>query len=189
MSIGDRFGQIELGARVENTLDQSELLAGAQRGVDAPWVYLEQGTAVNVSLAWSGDFINTLHFVRVDLDHLNPGQWQVGGVDYGNTDAFRAALQANWEFGSSQGHSTGTARALWTVQGESGFYAPVLVNPFGEIFTLDQSPASIANFDGRTHIRNFGENTFGFEDNTTYRGADFDYNDMTMKLAIGDWFV
>ena len=32
-------------------------------------------------------------------------------------------------------------------------------------------------------------NTFGFEDNTAPRGADFDYNDMAMKLGIGEWFV
>ncbi|GEP60048.1 hypothetical protein RSO01_72140 [Reyranella soli] len=189
VSIDDRFGHIDLSAQVNNTLDSSAVLAGAQRASDHPWVYLEKGTAVNVSLAWSGDFTNTLHFVRVDMNPANPGQWSVGGVAYGNTDAFRNAVQANWEFDSTHGHSTGTARETWTVQGESGYYAPVLVDPFGEIFTLDQSAGSIANADGRTHIRNFGANTFGFEDNTAQRGADFDYNDMTMKLALHDWFV
>jgi len=189
VSIDDRFGHIDLSAHVDNTLDASAVLAGAQRGSDHPWVYLEKGTAVNVSLAWSGDFTNTLHFVRVDMNPANPSQWSVGGVAYGNTEAFRNAVQANWEFSSTHGHSTGTARETWTVQGESGYYAPVLVNPFGEIFTLDKSSASIANVDGRTHIRNFGANTFGFEDNTAPRGADFDYNDMTMKLGLHEWFV
>ena len=183
------FGRIELGARVDNTLDQSDAMAGSQRLSGHSWVYLEQGTTVNVSLAWSGDFINSLHFVRVDVNPTNPGEWQVGGVAYGNTEAFRAALQSNWEFTSTQGHSTGTARATWTVQGGDGFYAPVLVNPFGEIFTLDQSATNIANADGRTHVRNFGANTFGFEDNTAARGSDFDHNDMVMKLGIGEWFV
>ena len=189
VSISDLYGRIELSARVDNTLDQSETMAASQRLGDDPWVYLKQGTTVNVSLAWSGEFINSLHFVRVDVNPANPADWQVGGVAYGNTEAFRAALQSNWEFTATQGHSTGTARATWTVQGGDGFYAPVLVNPFGEIFTLDQSATSIANADGRTHIRNFGANTFGFEDNTAPRGADFDYNDMTMKLGIGEWFV
>lgn len=189
VAISDGFGRIELSARVDNTLDQSETMAASQRLADHPWVYLEQGTTVNVSLAWSGDFINSLHFVRVDVNPANPGEWQVGGVAYGNTETFRAALQSNWEFTSTQGHSTSTARATWTVQGGDGFYAPVLVNPFGEIFTLDQSAISTANADGRMHIRNFGANTFGFEDNTATRGADFDYNDMVMKLGIGEWFV
>jgi len=185
----DVFGRMEISARVDNTLDQSETMAASQRLSDHSWVYLKQGTTVNVSLAWSGDFINSLHFVRVDVNPTNPGEWQVGGVAYGNTEAFRAALQSNWEFTSTQGHSTGTARATWTVQGGDGFYAPVLINPFGEIFTLDQSATNIANADGHTHIRNFGANTFGFEDNMAPRGADFDFNDMVMKLGIGEWFV
>lgn len=75
------------------------------------------------------------------------------------------------------------------MHGDSGYYAPVLVNPYGEIFTLDQSAANIADVDGRTHIRNYGANTFGFEDNTAQRGADFDYNDMVMKLGQHEWFV
>ena len=45
------------------------------------------------------------------------------------------------------------------------------------------------NADGRAHIRNFGANVFGFEDNTAPRGADFDYNDTILKLGIGEWFV
>ena len=149
VSISDLYGRIDLSARVDNTLDQSETMAASQRLGDDPWVYLKQGTTVNVSLAWSGEFINSLHFVRVDVNPANPADWQVGGVAYGNTEAFRAALQSNWEFTATQGHSTGTARATWTVQGGDGFYAPVLVNPFGEIFTLDQSATSIANADGR----------------------------------------
>lgn len=189
VAIDDRFGHIGLSAEVHNTLDSSAVMAGAQRASDHPWVYLEKGSTVNVSLAWSGDFVNTLHFVRVDINPTNPSQWSVGGVAYGNTDAFRNAVQANWEFNSTHGGSTGTARETWTVHGESGYYAPVLVNPHGEIFTLDQSSGSIANFDGRTHIRNYGANTFGFEDNTAQRGADFDYNDMVMKLGQHDWFV
>lgn len=189
ISIDDRFGHITLGALVDNTLDRSETMAGAQRDSDHAWVYLDKGTAVNVSLAWSGDFVNTLHFVRLDMNPANTAQWSVGGVAYGNTDAFRTAVQANWEFTASQGHSTGTGRATWTVQGESGYYAPVLVNPYGEIFVLDQSATSIANADGHSHIRNFGANVFGFEDNTAARGADFDYNDTILKLGIGEWFV
>ena len=43
---------------------------------------------------------NTLHFVRIDTDASDPSSstgWTVGGVAWGNTDAFRAAVQANWK--------------------------------------------------------------------------------------------
>ena len=93
-------------------------------------------------------------------------------------------MQANWEtFSTTQGNSTGMTSSVWTVQGESGYYAPVLVTPDG-LWTIDSAPGSTANTDGRQHIRNFGENVFGFEDMSASRGADFDYNDMIMKLTV-----
>jgi hypothetical protein len=93
VSIDDRFGHIDLSAQVDNTLDSSAVLAGAQRNSDHPWVYLEKGTAVNVSLAWSGDFTNTLHFVRVDINPANPSQWSVGARIHGRTHIMRRRHQ------------------------------------------------------------------------------------------------
>jgi len=182
--VSDQFGSIDLVARVNNALDQSAVLAASQRTTDHPWVYLKQGEQVGIDLAWSADNVNTLHFVRLDVSPSDPGKWRVGGVDYGNTDAFRAAVQDNWEFSSTQGHSTGTSSATWTVAGADGYYAPVLVNQQGDIFIVNQSSTSIANADGREHIRNFGQNTFGFEDLGAGAGADFDYNDMVMHLWL-----
>jgi hypothetical protein len=182
--ISDAFGAIDLVARVDNALDQSAVLAASQRGTDHPWVYLNQGSQVGVDLAWSADNTNTLHFVRLDVNPVDPTQWRVAGVDYGNTDAFRTAVQNNWEFSSTQGHSTGSSAASWTVRGADGYYAPVLVNQQGEIFIVDQSSSNTANADGRQHIRNFGQNTFGFEDLSAGAGSDFDYNDMVMQLWL-----
>ncbi len=45
-------------------------------------------------------------------------------------------------------------------------------------------PTSTANSDGRQHVRTFGENVFGFEDTIASKGADFDYNDMIVKLTM-----
>jgi hypothetical protein len=184
VNVSDAFGAINLVAKVNNALDQSAVLAASQRGTDHPWVYLNQGSEVRVDLAWSADNTNTLHFVRLDVNPVDPSQWRVAGVDYGNTDAFRTAVQNNWEFSSTQGHSTGSSSASWTVRGADGYYAPVLVNQQGEIFIVDQSSANTANADGRQHIRNFGQNTFGFEDLSAGAGADFDYNDMVMQLWL-----
>ena len=116
-----------------------------------------QGDQVGVDLAWSADNTNALHFVRVDVNPTDPTKWKVGGVDYGNTDAFRTAVQNN---------------------------APVLVNQQGEIFIIDQSATNTANADGHQHIRNFGQNVFGFEDVSARAGSDFDYNDRVMHLWL-----
>jgi hypothetical protein len=59
----------------------------------------------------------------------------------------------------------------------------VLVNPFGNIWMINNG-SSNANGDGHQHVRIFGQNTFGFEDMHAAAGADFDYNDMIMKLTV-----
>ena len=184
INVSDSFGAMNLVAKVNNALDHSDVLGNSQRTTDHPWVYVKQGDQVGVDLAWSADNTNALHFVRVDVNPTDPTKWKVGGVDYGNTDAFRTAVQNNWEFTSTQGHSTGSSSASWTVKGADGFYAPVLVNQQGEIFILDQSATNTANADGHQHIRSFGQNVFGFEDLSAGAGSDFDYNDMVMHLWL-----
>jgi hypothetical protein len=184
VNVSDSFGAINLLAKVNNALDQADVLGGSQRTTDHAWVYLKHGADVGVDLAWSADNTNTLHFVRVDVNPVDSTKWKVGGVEYGNTDAFRAAVQNNWEFAATQGHSTGSSSASWTVRGADGFYAPVLVNQQGEIFIVSQSASNTANADGHEHIRNFGQNVFGFEDLSAGHGSDFDYNDMVMHLWL-----
>lgn len=183
VTVSDSAGSLALTAQIDNTLSEAATLAASQRITDHAWVYLTQGAQVSVDLAWSGDYVNTLHFVQIDVNPADATQWQVGGVAYGNTDAFRNAVQSNWEFTSTQGHSTGTANATWTVNGGSGYYAPVLVTPDGT-WMLNNSLTNNANADGRQHVRNFGENVFGFEDTSAAKGADFDYNDMIVKLTV-----
>ncbi len=68
--------------------------------------------------------------------------------------------------------------------GHGRLYVPVLVSGRGDIWMVENTPAATANADGRQHIRNFGANTFGFEDPRANAGTDFDYNDMVMKLSI-----
>ena len=115
----------------------------------------------------------------MDVD-ASTGAWSVGGVIYGNTDAFRAAVQQNWDPGISvqDGHGTFHADTNWSVAGKSGFYAPVLATQNGDIFVV-----GTANVDGHEHIRMLGENTFGIEDLRADQHSDFDYNDMVLKLT------
>ena len=106
------------------------------------------------------------------------GGRRVAGVAYGNTAAFAEAVRSHMDGGFHQTNGGDfAATANWTVAGATGYYAPVLVTPSGQIFVV-----GTANADGHEHIRIYGENTFGFEDLAANQGSDSDYNDMVMRL-------
>ena len=141
-------------------------------------VHLTQGQSVHLDVAGSAYNYNTIHFVHIDV--ASNGDWSVGGVAYGNTDAFRDAVKAYWDPGValSGGRGNFNVASDWTVSKGTGFYAPVLATEGGDTFVIGS-----ANVDGRDHIRIFGENLFGFEDLKAGQGSDFDYNDMVLKLT------
>ncbi len=166
---------------VDNGLNHQDYLASDQRSSNLPVVYLTQGETIHVEVAGSAKNANTVHFVRFDYDHDSNTIVGVGGVAYGNTDAFRAAVQANWDanFAVQNGNGTFHVSQDWSVGGKQGFYAPVLVTPNGDIFV-----PGTANIDGRVHVQTYGENVFAFEDVRADHGGDFDYNDMVVKLSV-----
>jgi len=180
VSVNGAAGTIDIIAMVDNQLSEYANLAGSQRDYNQPWTYLMQGTQVFVEAKGTGWNWNTIHFVQIDVDS-STGDWSVGGVAYGNTDAFRAAVQANWDPGveASGGRGYFEQSVEWTVSAGSGFYAPVLATEDGDIFVIGD-----ANVDGRNHIRMYNENTFGFEDLRADQDSDFDYNDMVVRLNV-----
>jgi hypothetical protein len=178
-------GGLGFSATVNNNVSDQTYLANEQRSDNLPVVHLTHGETVQVDIAGSAANANTLHFVRFDVDP-STGAMSVGGVAYGNTDAFRAAVQKNWDPGLTvqDGHGTFQDTGNWTVAGKSGFYAPVLATQNGDIFVI-----GTANVDGHDHVRVFGQNTFGFEDLRADQHGDFDYNDMVVQVTTKDWLV
>jgi hypothetical protein len=178
VSVNGLKGSLRLEASVDNTLSNDAMLAGSQRQHDQAWMYLENNASVSAEFAGSATNVNTVHVVKFDVD-TSTGAWSVGGVAYGNTEAFRAAVQANWDAGIAVQNGNGTfyTAANWNVSGDAGFYVPVLKTQGGDVFVI-----GTANVDGREHIRIYGQNTFGFEDLRADQGSDFDYNDMIMRL-------
>jgi hypothetical protein len=172
---------LSFAVTIGNKLDHQDYFASDQRSSDLPVVYLTQGETVHVEVAGSAKNANTIHFVRFDYDHDSNTILGVGGVAYGNTDAFRAAVQANWDpnFAVQNGNGTFHVSQDWKADGKQGFYAPVLVTPNGDIFV-----PGTANIDGRVHVQTFGENVFAFEDVRADHHGDFDYNDMVVKLSV-----
>ncbi|TCT03328.1 DUF4114 domain-containing protein [Aquabacter spiritensis] len=173
-------GGISLSAVTNNTLSDGAELASVQRIYDLPFVYLEQGAELSVGVAGSAANTNTLGFVRFDFDPLT-GDMSVAGVAYGDTDAFDAAVRDHLDTGFSAAYGGGNFEdtGSWTVAGETGYYAPVLLTQSGEVLVIGTE----ANPGGDAFIRMYGENTFGFEDLTAAEGSDFDYNDMVMQLV------
>ena len=97
-SLAVTVGIMTLAAKVDNNITHETYLASEQHETDTPLVYLLKGETLHVEVAGSANNVNTLHFVRFDVDP-NTGSASVGGVAYGNTDAFRAAVQQNWDQG------------------------------------------------------------------------------------------
>lgn len=170
---------ISLTAQVENTLSAEMQSAAVQRMYGLPMMHLYAGQQVEVALSGSAFNTSTLGFVRVDLDQ-QAGHVSVGGVDYGDSDAFRTAVREALDVGFSAtvGGGDFSQTAEWTVEGANGFYVPVLITQSGEIFV-----PGTGNDGGQEYIRMYGANTFGFEDLSADQGSDFDYNDVVMRLA------
>jgi len=180
ISVNGGFGTLNLQATVDNTLSASANLAASQRDYNQPWAYLTQGQGVNVEVAGSAWNMNTIHFVHIDVNPATSA-WSVGGVAYGNTDAFRSAVANSWDpgFAATGGRGDFGGTTGWTPSTGTGFYAPVLATEGGDIFVIGN-----ANVDGQDHIRMFGQNTFGFEDLRTDQNSDFDYNDVVVRLTL-----
>jgi hypothetical protein len=180
VAVSDSSGVLNLSAVMDRSPGPNAGLALPQHEFDRAWVWLTQGESVKVDVAGSAYNNNTLHFVRINTDASDPSNsagWTVGGVAWGNTDAFRAAVQANWEAGysASGGRGNFTDSKTFTA-GQAGYYAPVLTTEGGDTFVI----GATANVDSREHIRTYGQSTFGFED---IKGGDWDYNDLVMKIT------
>jgi len=174
-------GGVEISAVTENTLSDVEQMASVQRVFNLPMLYLDHGVTLDVETAGSSANTNTLAFVRFDVDFVTH-QFSVDGVAYGNTPAFRAAVLANLD-GGFWGHHGGQFNdvSTWTVQGETGYYAPVLLTQNGDLFVV--GAGNVGNVE---YIHSYGANTFAFEDLTAAQGSDFDYNDMIMHISPSD---
>ena len=172
---------VTLEARTDNSLTAAADLAHPQRTLDDALVYLTHGSEVDVSVVGSTAHTNTLAFVRMDI--ADDGSMSVDGVAYGRTKAFREAVREaiDNDFTLEAGGDF-TREATWTVDGPSGFYAPVLFAQTGRTFVIGD-----ANQGGNEQIRLFGENVFGFEDLAESENSDFDYNDMVMTLSVAEW--
>ena len=183
-------GDFTIKVEANNDLSVDAMHGDAQRAMNDALFYLEHGATLDIEIAGDSDNINELAFVQVDI---NPetGGFSVDGVAHGDTDAFRTAVTDNLDDGFTfTGGGEFRESMTWTVDGEDGFYAPVLIAENGDVFVFGD-----ANPGGEDQVRLFGHNTFGFEEVTQANGADFDYNDLVVTVSLptgdlgSDWLI
>jgi hypothetical protein len=143
-------------------------------GIDASGVRLE--------LQVNSDSLdnNTLRFVRLDGGGDNDPLTNLsvnGTLFSASASAFRTAVRNNLVGPVVSSRGVSSKSLTWDVT-TPGFYAPVLLTQFGQVFTLGDTTAS----DGRQHLKVLGENSFGFEEHLATLNSDFDYNDMTVQV-------
>lgn len=178
-SLLTNVGGFQFITRADNTLSNTDYLADSQHDTNLPLFYLQHGAKMSVDVAGSAADVNLLAFVKIDLD--SHGAMSVAGVAYGNTAEFRKAVSDHAEtaFTVYDGGRTFATQKTWLVQGDSGYYAPVMVTQYGEVLIIGNG-----NVDGKEHIRLMGANAFGIEDLVASRGSDFDYNDMLVGISM-----
>lgn len=176
-------GGFMLTAETLNDLSAAANVAASQRESDQPLLYLSHGDELKLEITGSGANTNSLGFVHLDMDAA--GGWSVDGVAYGDTPEFKAALTSHLDGDLTIVRGGDTAfETTWTVAGDDGYYAPVLLTQNGDILFIGNE-----NVGGHEYIRMYGENTFAFEDLTSEQNSDFDYNDMVMKITPVDHII
>ena len=165
-------------------------IAAPQAGVADGLLQLTAGQTINLTISSDSSFVNTLSFVRLNLDPITglplnsagDRSININSADFGEIVlndlanapfALDELLDAGFEF--SQGGRTVSSTLQWDVT-QSGIYAPVLITPEGNVFC--GAPGSIDQ-----QMRRLGQNRFGFED---LKGdlSDYDWNDVVVDVDI-----
>jgi hypothetical protein len=128
--------------------------------------------------------INQVGVVRLDTDATTGDiLGSVNGVLSTAGADFRAAVKAKMEgFDGvlpSIGGGVYEQTLNWTLDAaEQDAYALVMISQSGEVYTFGASTAA----DGKQHIKELGQNLFGFEDRAAGQGSDWDFNDVVVEI-------
>ena len=135
----------------------------------------EAGKNLKITVNSDADSVNRFGLVKLQED--SDGSFMVGGLKNIDGESFDDMV---WESLVHPGDSIITATGDtqeqydWFVPEEdAGFYAPVLITQEDEIITY-----------GSTEVKNLGCNFFGFEDQGSHVGCDWDYNDLTARIEV-----
>jgi len=130
---------------------------------------------IEITLNSDSGFKN--RFALVELTMGNDGSFTVDGLTGAAGDAFDQAVRDRLiNPGGEVISTTGVDQQVirWTLSSvDAGYYAPVLINPSGNIFTY-----------GADNVKTIGNNTFGFEDLLLSDLPDWDHNDLVVRFDV-----
>jgi hypothetical protein len=167
----------------EEAYSASELdrLGAAQGSAADVLLQLEAGQVVSLRVSSDGVFENRLGFVRLNRDAITGlPEYSVGEqrVAIGSA-AFAEQIDALLAPGFDHRQSGRRVEAdlQWQVP-QAGLYAPVLMTPEGNVFSVDAGDAGAGS---GPQLRLLGRNQFGFEDR---KGSlsDWDHNDVVVDV-------
>lgn len=147
---------------------------------DDTYFYIEANKEFLITIDAIGAYINTLGFIKIDLDPLT-GVATHGGYK-ADTYNFDMAVRQTLDTASVGFETqkldpfTENINALWTASTD-GYYAPAMITEENHLFVLNHTLDS-----STTHTRMAGEYTVAFED-TLGNKSDFDFNDIAFKLT------
>ena len=127
---------------------------------------------------------NKLAFVRLDPSNKQRS-YSIQGVKQ-NESGFLDSLRANLikpkgkSFNNIRQSNKKTIIEWNLTENDAGLYAPVLITENKDLLTFGDTTAA----DGLQHIKVFGDNHFGFEDELASDNPDWDFNDHRIKFSI-----
>ena len=149
----------------------------------------EEGLKFQMTISASGDQRNRVGLVKLEGDVLTG--FEVDGLTSDDGTAFEDAIKNNLiDPGSNKIFVTKdqSRTSIWELdQSEEGYYAPVVINEDGNIFTWGTTSSTGNNSDAENefdHVKNLGRNFFGFEDTMAKDQPDWDYNDVTFLVEL-----
>ena len=170
---------IEVSYSSSSPAPEATILAAEQLEVSDAIIDLTSipETGKNLKLTVNSDADSVNRFGLVKLQEDSDGSFMVGGLKDIDGESFDDIV---WESLVHPGENIITATGKnqeqydWFVPSEeAGFYAPVLITQEDEIITY-----------GSTEVKNLGCNFFGFEDQGSHVGCDWDYNDLTARIEV-----
>lgn len=157
-------------------------VAAPQSNASDALLQLKQGQLLTLQVSTDCAFENRLGFVRLNLDPITGLPTDTVGdqeVTIGSAE-FRARIESLLEPGFQHLQSGRRVEKdlVWSVQ-QDGVYAPVLITPQGNVFSVGDSGAGNG---GGQQLRLLGRNHFGFEDLTGSQ-SDWDWNDVAFIVT------
>ena len=135
----------------------------------------DSGQRLRLSINSDSESINRLALIK--LQEEGDGSLAINGLNNSSGELFEEIISQNLFYPDDTLIAVAgknKSQYDWFIQPEeAGFYAPVLITQEKKFITY-----------GSKQVKNLGCNFFGFEDQGSHVGCDWDYNDLTARIEV-----